>query len=174
MKSLAFAALLFTLSPLSLEPCNEKRQPKFENYSTTERFQGKVHPAILATPLDRKFRTVIREGVAEGVNFAGHYILVDWGCGTGCNQFVIVNAKTGTVYDPPFHWVDFHTPPKESDVNWWCYPQRMNYHKESRLLVIEGCLAGEQCGRTYFVIENRLKQLHYDPDLLSNGSIAPY
>jgi hypothetical protein len=64
------------------------------------------------------FRTRIREGVEKGwgvringqrdkeqnrpgPNFAGHYIVIVWGCGTGCIQMAMSNADTGAVYDPP-------------------------------------------------------------------------
>jgi hypothetical protein len=159
---------------LSSGSCDQKKHPEFEDYSVAATFAGKMHSIVLATPLDRKYRTAIKETVAEGVNFAGQYVVVDWGCGTGCEEFVIVDAKTGTVYDPPFDEVDFHYPPKESDVRWWCYPDLVNYHKDSQLLVVEGCFRGRQCGRTYFIMENTLKQLDYDPDLFPDGTIAAH
>jgi hypothetical protein len=52
----------------------------------------------LATLLDRKYRTAIRESLAKGVDFAEQYVVVCWGCGTGCKEFAVVDAKTGTVY----------------------------------------------------------------------------
>jgi hypothetical protein len=135
----------------------QKKKLRFEEYLTTETFSSAAHAPILDTPFDRKYRTAIREGLVNGANFAGRYVVVKWGCGTGCTSFVIVDAKTGIVYDPPFHSLDFHTPPKDSDVQWWFYPERLNYRKESRLLIIEGCLAGRPCGRTYFEMTNTLK-----------------
>ena len=168
-----FVAPLLALFQTSSEYCIQKKHLEFRNYLTRATYVAEPHPAVLATPLDRKYRTAIREGLAQGVNFAGHYVVVEWGCGTGCSSFVIVDAITGTVYDPPFRWTDFHQPPKDSDVQWWCFPDRVNYRKESRLLVVEGCLAGEQCGRTYFVMKTVLKQVDYDPDRLSDGTVAP-
>jgi hypothetical protein len=53
-------------------------------------------------PTARRFRTVLREGARLGPNFAGHYTLIDWGCGTSCRAFAIVDAKTGGVYFPSF------------------------------------------------------------------------
>jgi hypothetical protein len=56
---------------------------------------------------------MIRQGVAKGwgvfrdgkekvgPNFAGHYIVVQWGCGTSCVMMVIVDALTGKIYDIP-------------------------------------------------------------------------
>ena len=34
-----------------------------------------------------------------GANFAGHYSVVAWGCGTECETFMIVDLKTGKVFD---------------------------------------------------------------------------
>jgi hypothetical protein len=35
------------------------------------------------------------------VNFAGHYVVLHWGCGTDCQQLAIVDASTGIVHVPP-------------------------------------------------------------------------
>lgn len=39
----------------------------------------------------RLYRTRIREGVAQGVNFAGHYSLIEIGCGTSCRFAFVVD-----------------------------------------------------------------------------------
>jgi hypothetical protein len=65
-------------SPISSGPCSQKKYPEFDNYSTTATFAGKVHPAILATPLDKKYRAAIREGLAEVVNLKGRYVVIEW------------------------------------------------------------------------------------------------
>ena len=49
----------------------------------------------------RKFRTALRIGASEGPNFAGHFTVVTWGCGTDCVQHALIDAKTGTVFFPP-------------------------------------------------------------------------
>lgn len=36
-------------------------------------------------------------------NFAGHYVLDSFGCGTGCMATVLVDLRTGAVYRAPFH-----------------------------------------------------------------------
>ena len=35
--------------------------------------------------------------MSEKPNFAGHYRLAYWGCGTSCAMFAVVNLKTGKV-----------------------------------------------------------------------------
>ncbi len=75
--------------------------PRFEDYTVSDSFKGK--PAIIDFKDNRHarhFRTVIREGVHKGANFAGHYTLVYWGCGTSCQEYAIVNLKNGKVYMP--------------------------------------------------------------------------
>jgi hypothetical protein len=170
--SLGIAGLRHTPTQAS---SSHQDRPQFESYSVSPQFEGRAHSAVLGTPLDRKYRTAIKNGLANGVNFAGHYVIVIWGCGTGCKGFVVVDAKTGVVYDPAFDEVDYHYPESaESDAGWHRYPDLLNYRKESALLIVEGCLRGKQCGRTYFVMGKGLEQLAYDPDLLSDGKIAPY
>jgi len=175
---LAIAAALLLITTLqsshASSSCSKNTHPEFKDHSVAETFTGEVHPAILKTHIEKNHRTVIREALERGVNFAGHYVLVFWGCGAGCKQFVIVDAKTGAVYDPPFAEVYYHFPPANSNFDWWCYSDLLTFYKDSRLLVIEGCLRGKQCGRTYFAWEDGLKQLTYDPDLLPDGTVAPF
>lgn len=84
------------------------------------------------------FRTRLREGLAEGVNFAGHYIVVGWGCGTGCISGAIVDARNGRAYFPnAFHDI----------ASWWddngYTDEPVKYRKNSRLFVITG-ISGDQ------------------------------
>lgn len=43
------------------------------------------------------YRTTIRDQAKEGPNFAGHYTVATWGCGTECEGYAIVDAITGRV-----------------------------------------------------------------------------
>jgi hypothetical protein len=45
---------------------------------------------------------MLREGAKQGPNFAGHYTVVMWGCGSDCMEVAVVDAKTGHVYFVPF------------------------------------------------------------------------
>jgi hypothetical protein len=51
------------------------------------------------------YRTVLREGAGKGPNFAGRYTVVTWGAGLGAFSMAVVDAKTGSVYFPPFEEV---------------------------------------------------------------------
>lgn len=157
--------------------CGTKNLPSFEQYPVAATYSGQPHPPILATALDRKYRTVIREAAGAGAHFSGHFAIAKWGCGTGCQDFVIIDVKTGAIFEPSPYEVGYHYP-KQHDlgVAWWCYSDLITYRVDSRLLIVEGCvLQGKQCGRTYFAEEDgRLRQVAFDPDLLPDGKIAPF
>lgn len=96
------------------------RPPRFEDYPVKEIFRGTAALPVLETPEARKFEAEIRDGVSKGwgvfdgvsgkefrrpgPNFAGHYILVSFGCGepfSACSSAAIVDAKTGRVFRGP-------------------------------------------------------------------------
>ncbi|MFI2743324.1 hypothetical protein ACG2LH_11325 [Zhouia sp. PK063] len=71
----------------------------FEDYKVTV-FKGALADPDFSSNTDAKmFKTRIVEGCQDGINFAGHYTLVLWGCGTSCQSFVIVDRKTGKIYN---------------------------------------------------------------------------
>lgn len=43
------------------------------------------------------FYTLITEGISKGPNFAGHFTFIQWGCGTSCLSFAIVDAISGKI-----------------------------------------------------------------------------
>lgn len=63
-------------------------------------YNGKLAaPDFKSNPETKMFVTRITEGCKQGVNFAGHYTLIYWGCGTSCQYGVVVNRKTGEIFD---------------------------------------------------------------------------
>lgn len=110
------------------------RLPAFADYPARESFGGRPAPVRLRTRRDRGYRTRLREGAAAGPNFAGRYTFVYWGCGTGCAQAAVVDAKTGLVYWPPLEYADIPTPDRgEYDRG---YEYGAGYRRDSRLLVL--------------------------------------
>ena len=82
------------------------RAPRFEDYPVREVYKGAVADVRLDSRRARMFRTRLREDSRGGPNFAGHYTVVIWGCGTGCAQMGVVDSKTGRVYFPPVEYMD--------------------------------------------------------------------
>src|SRR5579863_10367620 len=72
--------------------------PRFDQYAVN--IPASVSHATLDTqsnPVARTYRTVLRREMSEGANFAGHYRLAVWGCGSSCAMFAVVNLNTGRV-----------------------------------------------------------------------------
>jgi hypothetical protein len=153
-RTVACICLLASCSVLRVvqAQANATRLPKFEDYPVKEVFNGTPHPPIIVTPEQRLFRTRIREGVEKGwgvwingewskeqkgpgPNFAGHYIVIVWGCGSGCIRMVISNAETGRVYNPPISEGGFGLP-------MLIFPDsaggaaEVQYRKDSRLMIV--------------------------------------
>lgn len=113
-----WAQLLFLLSCYAAMTAMAAEVPRFQDYPVSTVFKGKPAAPKLADQESRRYRTRIREGVRKGwgvskggshgpesnvagPNFAGHYIVIHWGCGTGCLQMAVVDAVTGDVFAPP-------------------------------------------------------------------------
>ena len=87
--------------------------PRFEDYKVSEIFTGAAAVPKLVTPLEQGYADQIKDGVERGYgvfrdrkeqkgpNFAGHLIVIEWGCGAPCIRMAIVDARTGEVYYPP-------------------------------------------------------------------------
>ncbi|NHN24694.1 hypothetical protein FIA58_003310 [Flavobacterium jejuense] len=77
-----------------------KNNPKtfFEDYKVAI-YKGKLSEPDFSTNLQAKrFKTNIKKECANGINFAGHYTLITWGCGSPCQSGVLVDRKTGKIY----------------------------------------------------------------------------
>jgi hypothetical protein len=101
--------------------------PRFEDYPVREVYKGRVAPVRLDSRKARMFRSRLREDSGTGPNFAGHYTVVIWGCGTGCAQMGVVDAKTGRVSFPP---LEYHDIPDMENV------ATRGFRLNSRLLVL--------------------------------------
>lgn len=53
-------------------------------------------------PRAKTYFTVITKSVASGVNFSGHFTFAEWGCGTDCFGYAIIDTVTGEFvsYEP--------------------------------------------------------------------------
>jgi len=86
---------------------------------------------ILGSRKAKQYRSVIRAEFHRPANFAGHYRVAIWGCGTDCRDFAILDKKTGKVYTMP--GVDEIAGVIGND------DERIDFRPDSRLLVISGC-----------------------------------
>jgi hypothetical protein len=110
--------ILISLTPQATSAQdNVVEVPRFDDHLVPESFAGTPASPIFATPEQRRYRTRIRNGVLMGSdawigssrnfeksnrpNFAGHYFIIRWGCGSQCVMMATVDAKTGIIYGPP-------------------------------------------------------------------------
>jgi len=126
---IAISILFLALSAL----CQNSVPPSFGTYPVTvEKARARSINFKNNAPA-RTMRTRLFEALGGGVNFAGHFIVAGWGCGTGCISGAIIDARNGNVYWPlPLYalgvWYD--------GQNYVDEP--VAYRKNSRLLVLSG------------------------------------
>ena len=130
----------------------EKPRPSFSDFAAKDIYRGEPARPIITKEF-RSFRAMIRKGANSDVEFAGHYTIPRWGCGTDCNGFVIVDSISGRVYAGvgvaglPFKWLEKHGG-EEMD--------RMVFHPNSRLLKINACPKEQNCGLyDYVMVEGK-------------------
>ncbi len=143
----------------------QSQSPRFVDYPVREVYKGRIAPVVLDTKRARMFRSRLREDSRRGTNFAGHYTVVFWGCGTGCAQVAVVDARTGKVYWPPLDYTDI---PHSADGDPARHP---NFRPDSKLLVLTRSHYDGRGGRTayyYLFDKNRFRLLRQaeerDPD----------
>lgn len=108
------------------------KAPSFRQYpATVEKVRARGID-FKRNPDARSFRTRLNGALAGGVNFAGHYIVVGWGCGTGCTNAAVIEARTGDVIWPDqFMNIDASYGDGYSD-------EQLEFRQNSRLLIIHG------------------------------------
>ena len=160
---LVIAALLllaFVCGPAQVKEKVPAWALKFTDFAATGSFHGKPAAPILATQRQRMFRTAIRDAAAKGPNFAGHYTIAEWGCGSGCVSSVVVDAITGKVFAAPFRILTMPLPESEGGHEY----QGAVYQLNSRLFIADGCPEEAGCGTYYYEwSDNKFKRLRFDP-----------
>lgn len=86
---------------------------QFDNFKVDEVYTGQLaSPNFKTDPSAKRFVSLIKQSCKEeGVNFAGHYTIVEWGCGTFCAEMAIVDRVTGKIIysQIPFDTADGHS-----------------------------------------------------------------
>ena len=103
MKLLRPAAILATLATPALAQTPKPPLPMDQVY------QGPIHLPDF-THRDRQFagfRTRIRQQMSTGPDFAGHYAIIQIGCGAGCTFNLIADVATGQIFDFPYSGEDY-------------------------------------------------------------------
>ena len=127
------------------QPCDPAALPQYEDFAVS--LQTPAVPPVLKTDnrFARKYRTRLIEGLRDNsVNFAGHYVMITWGCGTTCLDGGMVDAQTGRAIALPFPLDIFGS--FEVDI-----ADPLLYRADSRLVVMLGMLReDDEMPRRYF------------------------
>src|ERR1700694_5182515 len=100
LSTLLLGLLIFVLH---IPASAQHRNPQFRDYFVADTYRGvPARVNFRISPDARSYRTRLREGAAKGPNFAGHFTIVTWGCGSDCYDIAIVDARTGRVWFAPF------------------------------------------------------------------------
>jgi hypothetical protein len=118
-------------------------RPDFATFAVESIWKGTPAEPRLSKD-DQTFGSVIRRGAEAPVEFAGHYTVPRWGCGDSCKAFVVVDSISGMVYNSHFSVVEL--PPEWTAAHPEQQMESMEFHPESRLLKINGCPNGRDCG----------------------------
>jgi len=122
--------------------------PRFGDYPAGAPYTGRNAAPVLATQEVRRFRTMIRNGAREKPNFASHFIVASWGCGTDCELGAIIDARSGRVVMLPV----VAGLPEDAGTE----SGHFEYHLDSRLLVMNGMIREEPpMGSHYFVFDGQ-------------------
>jgi len=108
--------------------------PSFDRYPAPAAARAPRKPAAaprLTSKEARLYRTVIRDAFVQPANFAGHYRVAIWGCGTDCRNFAILDKDTGATYTMPGV--------KAVSGVMGNGDERVDFRAGSRLLIVAGC-----------------------------------
>lgn len=122
---------LFCLLVLAL-PCAAQGVPKFKDYPA-EAFTGSPAAPVITKDVE-DFRAQFVEAAKEPPNFAGHYRIMKFGCGSSCILFAIVNLKTGKIYVGDFS-IAYGSNLKQEKLR---NDEPLQFKTDSRLLVVVG------------------------------------
>ena len=122
---------------------NLEGQLIFENYPANIAHTGDTSQLVLTTRLAKKYKSVITVESAKPVNFAGHYRVATWGCGTDCRGFAIINKHTGVVYTLP--GVEYVAGVMGNE------DERLAFKADSKLFIMTGIQNDKVEGKFYYI-----------------------
>jgi len=89
--------------------------PPFQKYPAADTMTGSLALPRISNAQERRFKTKLTRAITKGYdvvdggtehsrigsNFAGRYVLVQWGCGSNCMQAAMIDGKDGSVLRLP-------------------------------------------------------------------------
>lgn len=122
-----------------------------------KKFEGTPAPVNFSSnPAAKTYFTAITKSAATGSNFAGHYNLATFGCGTSCIQYAIIDSLTGNIVDlnganEYYRGMSFNIDNRLLTIN----PKESFEHlKEKNISDLESLdISDAKLGRDYYMLE---------------------
>jgi hypothetical protein len=128
-------------------------EPAFKDYPVIgPRAVARPRVDLSSHPRAKRFKTMLTQAARGGPNFAGHFRIVEWGCGSGCAEVAVIDLISGKVTFPPELGVVVYPMPVEDEFS---KRYGLLFRVDSRLLVVNG-VAGpvELLGAHYFQLSD--------------------
>jgi hypothetical protein len=128
--------------------------PKFTDFGITKKIMNGYNPPDFKKrdKSARDYRTRIIEGMKVGPNFAGHFSIIEIGCGSSCRFAFVANNITGKVIDFPIGGEEYQS-------------LDLKYKLNSRLIIAS--YQKDTCDVAYFVLKSgrikNIKTVKYPP-----------
>jgi hypothetical protein len=124
---------------------------QFHNYAVKDAniFHGQPATPQIVKKEHLTFRTAITDAARKGPNFAGHYSVAVWDCGSECTSAAIVDETTGEVFSVPFRFLNLPLVQGTPDEPAHEFKGAV-YKLKSRLFIVDGCPEGKQCATYYY------------------------
>src|ERR1051325_4969852 len=88
------ASVAHTQNSIEDSKFDAKHLPRFEDFPVTETWTSPSAALKLTTSSERMFKTNLTAASQQSPNFAGHYRLTHWGCGSNCAAAALIDLKT--------------------------------------------------------------------------------
>jgi hypothetical protein len=158
---------------ISTADLSDAKAPKFTDFPTTSvKVASTAGLDLNSNPIARTYQTVLRQEMAEGPNFAGHYKVALWGCGMACAMFAVVDLNTGKVITPKevtrvlgTHLAADDFLPDTASNGWG-----FRFKKDSALMVVVGTPDENKSrsGAYYFVLRDETLRLIHTTRITKN------
>lgn len=127
---LATCFLLPLAWPATAEP--SPALPQFENFPAGAAYTGRNRLVLKGN--DVHWRTRLRWALGQKPDYAGHYVMASWGCGTECMMGAAVDVRTGAVVWLPGSLCCWYSDGQATAGE----VEPLRFRLDSRLLVLTG------------------------------------
>ncbi|MDR5761258.1 hypothetical protein [Caballeronia sp. LZ035] len=149
----AWVLFLFVASNCRAEPV----APVFADYPTVVEPPSRPIKPKLNASQSRRYATQINTAATGKINFAGRFVLAEWGCGAACVMAAAIDSNTGKVVMLPFTVSDW-------PLN---ITEPLAYRKDSALLIVHGSRNEQGQGTYYYRFDGSAFTPVKKPDLLN-------